>query len=86
MLGKRLNLFCGRPDEFGPFGASARATGRLSASAREITVRLNKDISRNVGFCGVEGGSAEAFGYFVSEEELLRQTERRFGGQRGRRR
>lgn len=76
LMARRLRLFCGRPEEFGPFGASARAKGRLSRSSREVTVRLSKDVSKDVGFCGAEGGSGEAFGFFPSEEEVLRRASR----------
>lgn len=78
LLDKPLELFCGGPEEFGIFGASARAQGRIPASSRATTVRLGKDVSGNLGFCGVEGETGEeAFGYFVPEQELLRETERR---------
>lgn len=74
LVGKRLRLFCGRPDEYGPFGASARTTGRLAEPSGEVTVRLRRDISGDVGFCGVEGGSTEAFGFFPSEDEVRKQA------------
>ena len=85
LLGRRSDFFCGRADEYGPFGASARARARIPAAAMEATVTLDRDIWPNVGFCGVESDAgAEAFGFFLPEEELLRRTERRFRERGGR--
>lgn len=70
LVGKRLRLFCGRPSEYGVVGEFAGRTNRLPESSREVTVRLERDISEDIGFCGAEGVDGEAFGYFPSEDEV----------------
>lgn len=73
--GQRLRMFCGRPHEYQPFGASATATVHVPRSTRDVMVRLSRDLKRDVGFCGVEGDDwGEAFGYFLPLRELLRRT------------
>jgi len=70
LVGKRLRLFCGRPSEYGVVGELAGSTNRLPESSREVTVRLERDISEDIGFCGAEGVDGEAFGFFPSEDEV----------------
>jgi hypothetical protein len=73
LLTGRVDIFCGTREEYGPFGASARALGRSFDGASEITVELSRNIAHEVAFCGVEAqdGSAEAFGFFIPVEELV---------------
>jgi len=88
LVGKRLRLFCGRPHEYGLPAASARSPVRLPESPREVTVRLGTDISEDIGFfCGAEGVDGEAFGFFPSENEVVKRAtaafeQRRRGGLR----
>lgn len=77
LLDKPLEFFCGRPEEYGTFAVSARAKGRVPASTRKTTVRLTEDVSRDLGFCGVEGEAGESFGFFRPPDELTGATQRR---------
>ena len=69
-----IDAFCGTKEEFGPFGASARALGkRFPKGQRELAVTLSKDVEEDVAFCGIEAkdGAAEAFAFFVPLAEIL---------------
>lgn len=78
---KNVHIFCGRKDQYAMFGPLADVTASLPAGSRRARVRLSRDISREVGFCGIEGPS-EAHGFFIPEAELVRATLRRLANDR----
>jgi hypothetical protein len=70
----RLRFFCGPPKYYAtPYAPVPQTTGAFPPGAREVTVRLGGlgGVSREAGFCGVEGPAGEAFGLFMPPSELL---------------
>lgn len=69
-----LRFFCGPPKYYAtPYAPVPQTTGGFPPGAREVTVRLGGlgGVSREAGFCGVEGSAGEAFGLFMPASELL---------------
>ncbi len=74
LLRGRVRFFCGPPKYYAiPYAPVPQATTRFPPGAREVAVRLEGlgGVSREAGFCGVEGARGEAFGLFAPVAELL---------------
>ena len=65
-----LALFCGRAEEFGPYGASALARARFPQRKNVLRVQLSSNIAGSAAFCGIEGertGDISFVGFFGPE-------------------
>ena len=86
---RALDFFCGKRGQLAPFVPVPNARAHFPRGSREVTVALNGvriagtdgRFFREAAFCGVEGSRAEAFGYFVPLEEIIRGTDEGFKGQ-----
>lgn len=80
LMRDKLTFVCGKTSELAPYLPSAHVRDRFPRGRNEVTVDLGVDISREVGFCGIEGAFGdEAYGYFVPIEQIIADTGKRLG-------
>lgn len=71
---RALDFFCGKRGQDVPFAPVPNARARFPRERREVMVSLvgtDDRFFREAAFCGVEGSSVEAFGYFFPDEEII---------------